>query len=79
MRGKPLTQVLAELEVTEEQLMEHLELNGPDNPQYIWLNVCLKEHRRLGELSLENEVLSRKVTSLTLEIDRLKGSTRQSP
>ena len=77
-RGKPLAQVLLDQEITEEQLIEHLEITARDNPQFQWLGPYIKDHRRLEALSRENEVLSRKVTSLTLEIDRLKESSQQS-
>ncbi|MSU35370.1 MAG: hypothetical protein EXS36_09685 [Pedosphaera sp.] len=78
-RGKPLDVVLRDLGISEEKLLEHLKQNSPANPQYAWLHDYLKRDRRLTELARDNEVLSRKVTSLTLEVDRLKETLIRIP
>lgn len=55
--GRPLAEVLAESEMTEETFVAHLEVHGKTNPSIAWLLGQMRLGSRIRELEAENRGL----------------------
>jgi hypothetical protein len=73
--GKPVPEVLAAAELTEDQFLQLLAANAAGNPALGWLRDQFQRNRRVAELEAKNAELAQAVASQSIELSRLRAGS----
>lgn len=76
--GRPIAELLAEAELTEETFLEGLEANAENNPGFAWLRDQLALKSRLESSLRDISILEKTVASQSRELARIRDYAQVS-